>query len=100
MWSPLMAMSAFSISPVKTLTIRPFLRTRSAGWSPRATARSLLRGIESNSSRNDSIAFRRFRREELGDFRFAFESFDFAVDHRGVLDKEPAALVDGVAAED
>src|SRR5437762_259474 len=105
------AMSAVSIAPEKTLTMRPFLRTRSAGASPRATARSCVSGITSNRNKSAGPApmsvvtcqllLRRCgrRSQELGDLGFAFQGFDFAVDGGGAFDEEASALVDGAPAE-
>src|SRR3954465_10208892 len=42
---------------------------------------------------------RRLVAQDLGDFGFAFERLDLAIHDRGVLDIEPAAFVDRVAAE-
>src|SRR5438093_12303616 len=50
MWSPLMATSASSTSPVNTDSTRPPVTTRSPGSSPRATASRLARSIRNAAS--------------------------------------------------
>src|SRR6478672_9764398 len=91
------AMSAVSICDEKTLMMRPLLRTRSAGASPRATRSSrVVRSsgdIERNALRFEPLVF-------WIDGGFAGAGFDSACDPGAGLDEDSAALVDRIAADD
>src|SRR5689334_5739582 len=100
-----MAMSACSISPEKTLTMRASRRTRSAGDSPRATERragtsdgydSVMHSLRHPDTPHPVTSFRRPRRRL--DDRLALFRAHLAHDLRHVVDVHAAAEVDDVAA--
>src|SRR6187549_2331514 len=103
-----MAMSACSISPEKTLTMRAFRRTRSAGDSPRATARRagtsggyvsvVMHSLRHPDTPHPDTSLFRCPRRRLDD-RLALFGAHLAHDLGHVVDEHAAAEVDDVAAD-